>query len=162
MTGILNHIPIPFFERVPTRAKKVVCSAFEGIIDKSWTVEIAYRFLTTELTVSHVDVPDIAEFTEWYWRVRNGEIEHPQTGEGHKTHSTPAIQHTCGLFMHNVNGMIIPAEVTVQMCAKTHHIHLLVRERTNVAEAACKGMRLALNEFDEALPARVTDLIQRQ
>ena len=35
MNAVLNHIAVPFFNRVPTRGKPVVLAVFDGIAEKT-------------------------------------------------------------------------------------------------------------------------------
>ncbi|MEN5297853.1 hypothetical protein ABE530_05800 [Brucella sp. TWI559] len=81
MNALLNHIPIPFFDRVPPRAKPAYISVFDGIVDMAWPVESAYRHFANALNTNSIDGPNFKEFTDWYWRVRQGLVERPHSSE---------------------------------------------------------------------------------
>ncbi|PRA87950.1 hypothetical protein CQ054_06010 [Ochrobactrum sp. MYb29] len=81
MNALLNHVPIPFFDRIPPRAKAAYISVFDGIVDMAWPVESAYRHFTNSLITNTIDGPNFKEFAEWYWRVRQGLIERPHSSE---------------------------------------------------------------------------------
>lgn len=81
MNALLNHIPVPFFDRVPTRAKPAYISVFDGIVDKAWPVESAYRRFISALSTNAIDGPDFKEFSDWYWRVSQGLIDRPHSSE---------------------------------------------------------------------------------
>ncbi|WP_435656083.1 hypothetical protein [Brucella pituitosa] len=81
MNALLNHIPIPFFDRVPPRAKAAYASVFDGIVDMAWPLESAYRHFNSSLATNDIDGPNFKEFTDWYWRVRHGLVERPHSSE---------------------------------------------------------------------------------
>lgn len=81
MTALLNHIPVPFFDRIPPRAKPAMIAAFDGIIDQRMRLESVYRTFVSALDAVNVEGPQFAEFTDWYWNVRNGIIERPHPSE---------------------------------------------------------------------------------
>ncbi|CAN7261437.1 hypothetical protein [Brucella pseudogrignonensis] len=81
MNALLNHVPIPFFDRIPPRAKAAYISVFDGVVDMAWPVESAYRHFTNSLITNDIDGPNFKEFTDWYWRVRRGLVERPHSSE---------------------------------------------------------------------------------
>jgi len=81
MNALLNHIPVPFFDRIPPRAKKAHLEAFDSIVDQGRTLEGAYRTFVNALRTLNVDGPQFSEFTDWYWRVRNGHVDRPHPSE---------------------------------------------------------------------------------
>ncbi len=81
MTALLNHIPVPFFDRIPPRAKPAMIAAFDGIIDQHMRLESVYRTFVSALDAVNVEGPQFSEFTDWYWNVRNGIIDRPHPSE---------------------------------------------------------------------------------
>ena len=81
MTALLNHIPVPFFDRIPPRAKPAMIAAFDGIVDQHLRLETVYRTFVNALDVVNVEGPLFAEFTDWYWKVRQGLVERPHPSE---------------------------------------------------------------------------------
>lgn len=73
------------------------------------------------------------------------------------------------MFVRNADGKIVPAEITVQMCRKTHRVFLLVAEQRDIPprhptiskgaeESAEKGLREALDAYNRMLPERMNQI----
>ncbi|MGO1161703.1 hypothetical protein ACTOV4_07065 [Brucella sp. C7-11G] len=81
MTALLNHVPVPFFDRIPPRAKPAMIAAFDGIIDQHMRLESVYRTFVSALDTVNVEGPQFSEFADWYWKVREGFIDRPHPSE---------------------------------------------------------------------------------
>ncbi|RRY09039.1 hypothetical protein [Brucella anthropi] len=83
MTAVLNHVAIPFFDRVPPRGVKAVLVVFDGITDMAWSVESSFHYFTNALSLQGIVGPTFTEFTDWYWRVRNGFVDRPHPSDAY-------------------------------------------------------------------------------
>ncbi|WP_107339222.1 hypothetical protein [Agrobacterium pusense] len=81
MNAVLNHIAVPFFQRVPTRGKPVVLAVFDGITEKAWHHKEAFLKLSNDLRQKDIEPPTLSEFQDWYGRVKNGLVERPHPSE---------------------------------------------------------------------------------
>lgn len=81
MNAVLNHIAVPFFNRVPTRGKPVVLAVFDGIAEKAWHHKEAFLKLSNDLRQKDIEPPTLGEFQDWYGRVKNGLVERPHPSE---------------------------------------------------------------------------------
>jgi len=134
MNALLNHVPIPFFDRVPPRAKAAYINVFDGIVDMAWPVESAYRHFTNSLTTNAIDGPNFKEFADWYWRVRNGLVERPHPAE--TLGETDERKFDCHIF-NNASGQVIRPAVAAYTPTPKHAIE----ERMKAAIAIVKAAR---------------------
>lgn len=81
MNAVLNHIAVPFFQRVPTRGKPVVLAVFDGITETAWHHKEAFLKLSNDLRQKDIEPPTLGEFQDWYARVKNGLIERPHPSD---------------------------------------------------------------------------------
>ncbi|UNZ49468.1 hypothetical protein [Agrobacterium tumefaciens] len=81
MKAVLNHIAVPFFQRVPTRGKPVVLAVFDGIAENAWHHKEAFLKLSADLRQKDIEPPTLSEFQDWYARVKNGLVERPHPSE---------------------------------------------------------------------------------
>lgn len=81
MTAVRNHVAVPFFDRVPLRAKSLVLVAFDNILERAFSQREALHHLSNALREINVEGPTSTEFGNWYNRVANGLIERPHPSE---------------------------------------------------------------------------------
>lgn len=81
MTAVRNHVAVPFFDRVPQRAKGIVLKTFDSIVDRSTPQRQAYHSFSTALKEQNIEGPTSEEFANWYNRVANGLIDRPHPSE---------------------------------------------------------------------------------
>ncbi|TRA97007.1 MULTISPECIES: hypothetical protein [Agrobacterium] len=91
MNAVLNHIAVPFFQRVPTRGKPVVLAVFDGIAENAWHHKEAFLKLSNDLRQKDIEPPTLSEFQDWYARVKNGLVERPHPSEVFSDISTTAV-----------------------------------------------------------------------
>lgn len=91
MNAVLNHIAVPFFQRVPTRGKPVVLAVFDGIAENAWHHKEAFLKLSSDLRQKDIEPPTLSEFQDWYGRIKNGLVERPHPSEGLSDTNTAAV-----------------------------------------------------------------------
>lgn len=91
MNAVLNHIAVPFFQRVPTRGKPVVLAVFDGITENAWHHKEAFLKLSSDLRQKDIEPPTLSEFQDWYARVKNGLVERPHPSEVLSDINTAAV-----------------------------------------------------------------------
>ncbi len=88
MTAVRNHVAVPFFERVPTRAKEILLTTFDNIVDRQHSQKEAYYYFGNGVKKLRIEGPSFEEFAAWYVRVKNGLVDRPHPSEA--LHDTTA------------------------------------------------------------------------
>lgn len=66
MMPVANHVPIPFFERIPIRARLAIRRACDLASLPNQNPEAVYSILCADLKLIDVEQPDRTEFAAWF------------------------------------------------------------------------------------------------
>lgn len=79
--AVCNHVAVPFFDRVPARAKDLVITTFDNVVERGQSAREAYHFFGNAVKKRNVEGPTFEEFAHWHERVKNGLIDRPHPSD---------------------------------------------------------------------------------